>query len=116
MDQRVRKVISIMSANLDRRLTNNDFATAVYLSPAHLGHLFKRETGKPVMRYLRGLRIERGRELLQTTFLTVQQIATRVGQSSNHFNANFKKAHGITPGRFAAVRRNAATADPKRKI
>jgi len=115
MDERLRKVISIMNANLDRELTINDFAAAASLSPSHLAHLFKQETGEPLIRYLRGLRMERGRELLETTFFSVQQIATRVGQSSNHFNANFKKAHGITPGQFAARNRRPSRAEPKRR-
>ncbi len=53
MDQKVRAVIALMSSNLRRKLTNNQMAKAIYLSPSHLAHLFKQQTGKSVTKYLR---------------------------------------------------------------
>jgi AraC family transcriptional regulator of arabinose operon len=102
MDQRVRAVIGLMNANLHRRVTVNKMAGSVSLSPSHLAHLFKQETGKPLAGYLRKLRMERARELLETTFLSIKQIAASVGQSSNHFATAFKKTHRVTPSQFAA--------------
>jgi transcriptional regulator GlxA family with amidase domain len=49
----VRAVIAFMSSNLRRKLTNNQMAKAIYLSPSHLAHLFKQQTGKSVTKYLR---------------------------------------------------------------
>src|SRR5260370_1010268 len=102
MDRRIRAVIAFMNANLHRKLTVKDMARAVNLSPSHLARLFKREAGKPVSGYLRGLRLERAKELLETTFLSVKQVAGRVGLTSiPHFVTNFKRAYGVTPARYA---------------
>jgi len=102
MDQRVRAVIALMHASLNQKLTLREMAMAVGLSTSHLRRLFKAQTGKPVATYLKDLRLQHSRDLLETTFLSVKQIAARVGQSPNHFVADFKKRHGVTPGRFAA--------------
>lgn len=103
MDQRVRNVIAYMNANLHRQLSVGDLADRVQLSPSHFRRLFRQQTGKPVTRYLKDLRLKRSRALLETTYLSIKQIAARVGLTSiSHFVAEFKKAQGVTPGRFAA--------------
>jgi transcriptional regulator GlxA family with amidase domain len=102
VDQRVHTVIILMNDNLNRKLTINEMAMAVGRSTSHLRRLFKAQTGKPVATYLKDLRLRHSRDLLETTFLSVKQIAARVGQSANHFVTDFKKMHGVTPARFAA--------------
>jgi AraC family transcriptional regulator len=107
MDQRVRAVIALMNRNLDRKLTLHEMAMAVGLSSSHLRRLFKAETGKPATTYLKHLRLQQGRHLLETTFLSVKQVAAEVGQSANHFVTDFKKAYGVTPNHVAARYRRA---------
>jgi transcriptional regulator GlxA family with amidase domain len=107
MDQRVRKTIAFMKANIQRQLLVRELARSVNLSTAHLRRLFKSETGKSVNTYLKDLRLQRSRELLETTFLSVKEIAARVGQSANHFITDFKRLHGFTPSQFAARYRRA---------
>jgi transcriptional regulator GlxA family with amidase domain len=102
MDQRVCAVITLMNANLNQKLTLREMAMAVGLSTSHLRRLFKAQTGKPLAAYLKDLRLQHSRDLLETTFLSVKQIAARVGQSANHFVTDFKKLYGVTPARFAA--------------
>lgn len=103
MDQRVRNIIAFMNANIHRQLSVAELATAVHLSPSHFRRLFRQQTGKPVTKYLKDLRLERSRNLLETTYLSVKQIAVRVGLTSiSHFVAEFKNAQGVTPSRFAA--------------
>ena len=101
MDQRVRAIIALMNANLNGKLTVHEMAMAVGLSTSHLRRLFKAQIGKPIAAYLKDLRLQQSRELLETTFLSVKQIAAIVGQSTNHFVTDFKKMHGVTPARFA---------------
>jgi transcriptional regulator GlxA family with amidase domain len=102
MDERVRNIIAFMNANIERPLSVRELARSVNLSRSHLRRLFKAETGKSLTTYLKDLRLQRSRELLETTFLSVKEIAARVGQSANHFVTDFKKVYGVTPARFAA--------------
>lgn len=103
----MRKIIALMNANMQRQLSVRELAQSVNLSTAHLRRLFKSETGKPVTTYLKDLRLQYSQDLLETTFLSVKEIAASIGQSANHFITDFKKFHGVTPSQFAARYRRA---------
>ena len=100
MDYRVRRAIALAGECLQRGWSPARLAEAVNLSPSRLSQLFKRETGMPPARYLRLLRMERARELLETTHLSVKQVMARVGVTDeSHFVRDFKKTCGLTPAR-----------------
>ena len=102
MDQRVQAAIAFMKTNLDRRYTSAEIARAVRLSPAHLRDLFKDETGTSLTRYRKELRLERAKHFLETTFLSIKEIAASVGLTSvGHFVTDFKKAYRMTPSECA---------------
>lgn len=101
MDYRVRSAIALAEECLQRGWTPARLAEAVNLSPSRLHQLFKRETGMPPARYLRLLRMQSARELLETTHLSVKQVMARVGVTDeSHFVRDFKKSYGHTPARY----------------
>ncbi len=103
MDPRVRAAISFMRDNLDRRLSLGEIAQEARLSPVHLRRVFKRETSLAPMQYLRTLRIERAKELLESSPLSVKEIAAEVGTGDvSHFVRNFENATGLPPTRHRA--------------
>ena len=58
----------------------------------------------PPAHYLRALRMEQAKTLLQTSRLTVKQIMTGVGvEDKSHFAREFKKAYGLTPSAYRAA-------------
>ncbi|SRR5260370_18499611 len=102
MDQRVRAAIDFMNSNLHRKLTAVEIAQSVRLSPAHLRELFKRETGASLAKYRKKLQLERAKHLLETTFLSVKEIAATIGFSGiTHFVKDFRNRYGATPARYA---------------
>src|SRR5438105_12323479 len=108
MDERVRSAIAFMNSNLGRRYTSAEVAQAVRLSSAHLRELFKDATGTSITRYRRELRLERAKHLLETTFLSIKEVAASVGiDGVSHFVRDFEKKHGTTPSRYAARYRGA---------
>lgn len=101
MDQRVCKIISLLKETLDRDWSTGSLAACVNLSPSRLHQVFKEETGLPPARYLRLLRMEQARELLETSHLSVKQVMWRVGVTDeSHFVRDFKKTYGLTPARY----------------
>jgi len=103
MDQRLEAAIAFMKANLHRKLTPDEIAQHIHLSAARLRQLFNIETGTSIARYLRHLRLKRAKELFETTFFSVKEVASRVGIAGlSHFVREFRKAHRITPARYAA--------------
>ncbi|HEX8853857.1 MAG TPA: AraC family transcriptional regulator [Pyrinomonadaceae bacterium] len=105
-DPRVRKVIALMRDNYHRELTLGKLAGSVQLSIWHLCHLFKHETGKPPAQYLKSIRMEEARRLLESTVLSVKEVINKVGMSDqSHFVKDFKRAYGDTPTRYRSSRR-----------
>ena len=98
MDVRVQKIISLMRRDLRAKLTLNDMARIVNLTSFHFCHLFKVETGSSPARYLKALRLERARELLETTFLSAKEVRALVGlNDESHFARDFRALYGLTP-------------------
>jgi AraC family transcriptional regulator, arabinose operon regulatory protein len=101
MDRRVKRVIILMEQGFDQPLSVADLAKAVNLSPGRLCHIFKSETNVALLQYLRALRMEQAKKLLQTTFLSVKEVMMEVGvRDESHFVRDFESAYGVSPARF----------------
>jgi two-component system response regulator YesN len=68
---KIQRILNQVSSNLDRKLSLNDLARFVKLSRSGLCHTFKTEMGVSVGQYLKAQRIQKARELLETTSLSV---------------------------------------------
>ncbi len=76
-------------------------AAEVNLSPAYLGYIFKEEMGTNFVDFVNSFRVDRARELLAGTNLTVTAIAEETGfYSYNRFAKVFKKYVGLTPKQY----------------
>ncbi|MBE6925970.1 MAG: helix-turn-helix domain-containing protein [Ruminococcaceae bacterium] len=74
------------------------------LTPNYLGTLFKKTMGASYNDYLNNLRINHACHLLQTSDLSMKNIALESGYHSvEYFNYIFKKFCGITPSQYRAV-------------
>ncbi len=103
MDERVKTAVLIISDSFHRELSLDDLAQVVNLSTWHLSHLFKIEIGEPPIQYLKRIRMQRAKELLETTFLSVKEISGKVGlMDESHFVRNFKKEFGRSPSKHRA--------------
>ena len=100
MDTRVEWVIGQMERCLHRRIGVADYARAVNLSPSRFAHVFCEATGLPPARYLQALRLDRARQLLERSFLSVKEVMAQVGYSDpSHFSRDFSRHHGMAPSR-----------------
>ena len=71
------------------------------LSQSYISRLFKRETGEKLLDYLHLLRLNRAKELLTETELSVQEICKAVGYTTTWtMNRVFKSYEGVTPGSY----------------
>lgn len=109
MDRRVEVVMHLMQIQIEEPFPLSELAQAVNLSSSRLRHLFKAETGLSVKRYRKAQRLRVARALLAETFLTVKEIAGRVGANDlSRFVRDFKADCGQTPTQY----RKAHTRDP----
>jgi len=64
----------------------------------------------PPIRYLRLLRMERAKVLLESSFLSVKEIAFQVGlNDESHFVRDFKSAYGYSPALYRSRFRSNGT-------
>lgn len=96
-------LLESMKAYIERHYTDQtlDLETIAGhfgLSPSYATRFFKDQTGCPLMRYIDSMRMERAKELIRTTNMTLKDIMGEVGYvDSTNFIRKFKKAEGITP-------------------
>jgi AraC-like DNA-binding protein len=93
--------INVLRESSHRQLSIAALAKAVNLSPARLRQLFKRDTGQSPGQYLKEFRMQSAEHLLQTSFLSIKEVAHLSGLSDvSHFVRAFKKRHSVTPSEF----------------
>ena len=98
---RVKVVIDFINANLQRKISLTNMADAANLSPSHLCRIFKTQTGLSQGEYLRRLRMEKARDLLATTTLSIKEVMAAVGyDSKGHFSAHFRRSFGLAPSEY----------------
>src|SRR5499426_1952349 len=91
----------MMREDVSGELCLAEFAQSVNLSVWRLCHIFKTDVGMPPMRYLRVLRMERAKVLLESSFLSVKEIAFQVGlNDESHFVRDFKSTYGFSPALY----------------
>ena len=84
-----------------------ELSQSVNLSVWRLCHIFKSDTGMPPIRYLRLLRMEKAKDLLESSFLSVKEIAYQVGMNDeSHFVRDFKSTYGFSPALYRSQFKN----------
>ncbi|HEY5338607.1 MAG TPA: AraC family transcriptional regulator [Rhizomicrobium sp.] len=97
----LRRVVEFVNVHLNDELGLAELAVVADLSPHHFGEAFKTSVGTSPHRYVMERRIHRARELLSDARRPIAEIAHAAGFSSQaHLTTNFRRAIGVTPGRF----------------
>lgn len=96
--QIVRQSIPFIHTHFSEALSREDIARHVGISADYLTDCFRQELSITPMIYLRRYRIRQARELLETTNLSMTEVAFEVGFSeSAHFSRLFQREVGMTP-------------------
>lgn len=90
--------VELMEANIQDPMSQEELAAWVGLSSRQLQRLFHRYLVCTPSRYYLNLRLQRGRELLQQTRMSLVEIAELTGfVSPSHFSKSYKELYGISP-------------------
>jgi AraC family transcriptional regulator of arabinose operon len=99
--QKVAQSITYMKQHLDQPIAAASFASMVNLSESHYRALFKRQTGYAPTDYFIRLRVHKACQLLDTTDLTVKEIARLAGyQDALYFSRAFKSVVELSPAQY----------------
>jgi len=94
----IQAVLQYCDANYRHNPSVAEVAAAVGYSPSHLSRLMSAHLGCSLSEHLRRLRIEAGKHLLQSTDLSIGEIARSLGYGEpSHFSHAFSRAQGLSP-------------------
>jgi AraC-like DNA-binding protein len=98
--------LTYIAAHLAEPLTVTTLAEQVSLSTSAFSQLFRQVTGRSPYQYVKGMRLNRARELLLEGRLGVADVSRAVGYTSaSHFIKEFRGRFGTTPRGYADANR-----------
>jgi AraC family transcriptional regulator len=101
------EVIDFMSSNIDATINLSDLAGATNRSPSHIARMFRSELGMPPHQFLIKLRIDRARNLLEKSTMSIAEIAYECGFShQEHLTRLFRRHLDTTPAAYRRSKRN----------
>jgi AraC family transcriptional regulator len=94
----LRRVVEFMHANMDKQIGLKDLADCAGLSLSHFSFQFRASTNQSPHQYMLRLRIERSKELLADSRLSVLDVGLEVGfRNQQHFATVFRNSVGVPP-------------------
>lgn len=99
--QRIQPSLDLIHACLDQDLSLDTLAAESHLTSYHFSRVFKKATGQTPHQYLITQRIERVKQLLKNTQLTIAEIANTSGFSDqSHLTRQMKHLTGMSPRQY----------------
>lgn len=101
----VDRIVTYFEDHYSDKISLDQIAENMYLSPFYISKIFKSEIGDTPIRHLINIRLEKARELLESGSAgSIQEIAAMVGyDDAYHFSKLFKKRYGISPSQARKV-------------
>lgn len=95
----VEQIVNYFDDHYNEKISLDQIAENMYLSPFYISKIFKSETGDTPIRHLINIRLEKAKELLVEGYSgSIQEVAASVGyEDAYHFSKLFKKRYGISP-------------------
>ena len=116
-DGTARQIFQYIHANFRSDISLTDIAQRLYLSPSWVSRVFQKAAGERFAAYLRRVRLEYARRLLEETEIPVTQAATDSGFSTpSLFNRSFREEYGMTPSEYRRAARSGNSVRKREKL
>ena len=97
-DVRFRGALEIMMANIEKPLTVDELSQQLGFSSRQIERIFAHNGFEPPHKYYQKLRLNRARQLIKQTRMSLAEIALACGyQNQSHFGRSYKKTFGLSP-------------------
>ena len=97
----VYRVIDYIQENFASDLSNEEIGKHFNYHPNYINRVIQKHTGQSLHQYVLSCRVSKALEMLQTSGLSVTEVAEKVGFSSiKHFSQTFKSIYGYSPIHF----------------
>ena len=104
-DSLLQDVKDYVALHLSERLSVKELADRVYMSSTHFSRVFKQQTGLSPYEYIQLSRLNRAKELLHQTDMSISGIADAAGfNSESNFIHSFSQNTGMTPNKFRKLK------------
>ena len=98
---KIEKLIEYMQQNINRKITLEELAEQVNLSPTYLSRIFKEGTDYSVIEFFNKLKIERAKEIMMDANPKIKEVARTLGFGDEfYFSRIFKQIEGISPSEY----------------
>ncbi|GAB6989263.1 helix-turn-helix domain-containing protein [Paenibacillus pini] len=96
----INKSLEYMKDNM-KNFSLQSLSTFLNIPKRTIFYIFNKEVGTSPNRYFQGVRMELGKEYLESTHMDISEISSALGYcSSSHFSTVFKQFVGVTPARY----------------
>lgn len=96
----------LMRENFNRNISPETIAEQLCMSYSRFRRVFRDYTGFAPAQYMQELKLQKAKELLTFSELSVQEISYEIGlENTDHFSTFFRKRTGIRPLRYRAQTR-----------
>ena len=100
-ERTIHGITQYLQEHLAEEVSLSVLAEEFHLSAQYISQLFKNEIGVGFLTYLTNIRMERAKQLLLSTSLSIAEVSEQSGYSDYRvFTKGFKKAEGITPSQY----------------
>ncbi len=97
----VDRVMEYIRENYAAPLSNEEIGKHFNYHPNYINRIIQKHTGQSLHQYVLSCRVAKALELLQTSGMSVTDVAEKVGFSSiKHFSQTFKSIYGYSPIHF----------------
>lgn len=101
----IQKVCDYVDEHLSEDISLEQMADYINVSSFYLSKLFKEEKGVTFINFISDKRLEKARELLENTELSIKEITAEVGYNDqNYFSRIFKNKYGVPPKEYRKVK------------
>ena len=101
----IKKVCAYVDENLSQNISLETAADFAGVSSFYLSKLFKEEKGETFINFISDKRLEKSRQLLSETSLSIKEITAEVGYNDqNYFSRIFKTKYGLSPKEYRKVK------------
>lgn len=99
--QKIQQAVEYIKDNYDKDLNMAVVSNHISMNYSLFSYVFKQYTGNNFVNYLKEIRIQEAKRLLEETDMKVIDISCRVGyENEKHFMKTFKAALGVSPTEY----------------
>lgn len=104
--QKIRQAMDYIQENYDKDLNMAVVSNYISMNYSLFSYSFKEYTGSNFVNYLKGIRMDAAKKLLEETDMLILEISQKVGyDNEKHFMKIFKAAVGVSPSEYRKNKR-----------